>query len=44
MPDERGLKIESIYHSALEQEEGRGAAHVAQAPPPRAHKHYLPFD
>jgi eukaryotic-like serine/threonine-protein kinase len=31
MPDERWLKIESIFHSALQQEESRRAAYVAEA-------------
>jgi len=31
MPDERWLKIEAIFHSALEQEESRRAAYVAAA-------------
>ncbi len=31
MPDERWLKIESIYHSAMEQEKSRRAAYVAEA-------------
>ena len=31
MPDERWLKIESIFHSALEQEQSRRAAYIAEA-------------